>query len=121
MRYLVPILLVLFLAAWFLNWPVLSSQFDLNSCAEQYKFWKVRVIIFESMFLLLAVVCFLSCRGLTKALSCFSVIIVAGSIVDKAVFKISDYVYGDIVLVVLGIIASYIVYGRSKLAQKPIS
>lgn len=58
---------------------------------------------------------FLSWKGIEKALACFMVIITAGSFIDKAFFKIADYmIYGDTVLVILGIVVSVILYGKDR-------
>lgn len=66
------------------------------------------------MFMALVVVCFMLCRGLAKAFACFAIIMIAGSIVDKVFFNISSYVGGDAVLIILGVIASFIIYGRDR-------
>lgn len=81
---------------------------------QQYYFWEVRSVIYELMFLSLSIVCFIQGNGLVKALSCFAIIMVAGSIVDKVFFRITDYNFGDIVLVFLGIITSVAIYGRTR-------
>lgn len=106
--------MAIFIGAWFLNYPILSRQFDLESCMAQIQFWTARAIVYKFMFLLLGIVCFYSTDGLLKALICFAIVLIVGDLVDKIIFKIPYYVYGDIVLIVLGIITSVAVYGRTR-------
>lgn len=106
-------MVALFVVAWFLNYQILASHFDLRSCGQQYEFWKVRSVVYECMFLILAIVCFISCSGISKALACFAVIMIAGSLADKLLFKETGYVLADIILVVVGLIVSVYVFRRS--------
>lgn len=115
MKWLTVIFVALFIGAWFLNYPVLSKQFDMDSCMAQIQFWTARALVYKFMFLFLCIVCFLSTNGLTKAFTCFALILIIGDIVDKLLFRISSYVYSDIILIILGLITSYYVaYGRTR-------
>lgn len=89
----------------------------------QIKFWTSREIVYKFMFTFLAIVCFFSTQGVIKSLTCFALILVIGDLMDKVLFGITGYVIGDIFLIVVGIIVSVIVYGRSSLggSQKPNS
>jgi uncharacterized transporter YbjL len=78
----------------------------------QYYFWVDREIVYKFMMLFLAGVCFMQGSGLVKAFSCFIVIIIVGDLVDKLVFGITDYVFGDLVLIIVGLIVSVYVYRR---------
>lgn len=115
MKIVLPCFMVLFLILWYANYPVLSSKFDLESCMGQYNFWVSREIVYEFMFVLLGLVCLFSTGGLLKAISAFVVVMIIGDLVDKCVFGITDYVFGDIFLIVVGIIVSVVIYGRAKL------
>ncbi len=108
------VLLVLFIVVWFLNYPILSGMYDLESCIQQYEFWKLRSKVYELMFFILSVVCFLSLKGFAKSVSCFVVVIIAGSIVDKMFFGVTGYVLADILLIVLALVASVIVYRNER-------
>lgn len=110
MKVFVPAMILIFLIIWFLNYPILSRQFDLQSCGEQYDFWMLRSKVYEFMFLTLASVCFISCSGVSKAFACFAVIMIAGSLVDKIVFGVTGYVWADIVLIFVGLIVSVLVW-----------
>lgn len=70
--------------------------------------------IYEVMFLLLATLCFLQCSGFSKALACFAVILILGSIVDKLVFGETGYMVADIMLVLVGLAVSVIVYRNER-------
>lgn len=80
----------------------------------QIQFWTARALVYKFMFLFLCIVCFLSTNGLTKALTSFALVIIIGDLVDKVVFRITDYVISDIVLIILAMVTSYVVYGRTR-------
>lgn len=108
------IVLIAFIALWFTNFALLSRVYDVTVYDQYVAFWKMRGILYEGMFFSIALLLFLSWKGIEKALACFMVIVTAGSVVDKTFFNLTGYVYGDIVLVILAIITSYIVYGRDR-------
>lgn len=101
----------LFVIAWFSNYPVLAGLFDLESCSEQYRFWKVRSIVYELMFLTLTVSLFIKGAHLEKVIACFISILIASSIVDK-LFDLHSYMYSDLILIVLSLIVSFIVWKK---------
>ncbi len=103
-----------FITLWFLNSILLARFYDVSIYEEFIMFWNTRGILYDGMFLSLSVILFTSWKGIEKALACFMTIITAGSFVDKAFFKIADYVYSDFVLVFLGITVSAILYGKTK-------
>lgn len=80
----------------------------------QIDFWQWREIVYKFMFLALGIICFFSTKGIAKSLTCFAMCMVIGDLVDKLIFGITDYVFGDIVLVIVGLIVSVIIYGRSR-------
>lgn len=106
--------LIGFILLWFLNFAVLGKVYDTTVYAEYISFWRTRGILYDGMFLAISMLLFLSWKGIEKALACFMVIITAGSFVDKAFFRIADYMYGDIVLIILGIIVAAIIYGKDR-------
>lgn len=114
MKWLTAILIALFIGAWFMNYPILSKQFDMESCMAQISFWTARALVYKFMFLFLCIVCFVSTNGLTKAFTCFALVLIIGDLVDKIIFGFNTYVYGDIILILLGLIASYYTYGRTR-------
>src|SRR5688572_58293 len=117
MRAFLASLIVLFLVFWFLNYPILSRQFDMDSCMDQIRFWAARELVYKGMFLFLSITCFFSTHGLLKALTCFAIVLIVGDLVDKLLFGITGYVIGDIFLIISGIIISVITYGRSRLGK----
>ena len=108
-------LIAIFLAIWFLNSPVLQRIYNVKDYYGYVAFVNTRFQVYEFMFLSLSVVCFIACTGLSRALASFAIIMIAGSLVDKVIFKVSGYMIGDIVLIFLGIIASYFVWKRTSL------
>lgn len=110
-------LLVAFVLLWFLNSPILQRIYNVKDYYGYVDFVATRFKVYEVMFMILAGVCFLSCKGASKAISSFALILIIGSLVDKVFFNVTGYVYGDIFLVMLGLIVSVIVYGRSRLGK----
>jgi hypothetical protein len=114
MKWVLSILLGLFLVAWFLNYRLLTNIHDITSCMGQYYFWVDREKIYKFMMLFLAGVCFIQGSGVVKAFSCFIVIIISGDLIDKLFFGITGYVLADILLIVLALVASVIVYRNER-------
>lgn len=108
------IALIAFVLCWFGNSVVLGKFYDVTVYDEYLAFWRTRGILYDGMFLSMSVILFYTWRGFLKAGACFMVIITAGSFIDKALYRVVDYMYSDIVLVILGIIVSIIVYGRDR-------
>lgn len=106
------VVLIGFVVLWFVNFALLSRIYDTTIYEEYLSFWRMRGVLYDGMFFCISMILFLSWKGAEKALACFMVIVTMGSLVDKAIFSITDYAFGDIVLVILGIIISVIVYGR---------
>jgi len=107
-------LIGIFIGAWFLNSHVLLYFFPYTTAEEYYRFIAARNVTYEAMFLTLIGAVYLQSTGIVKALSCFAMILVTASIIDKAIFKITSYLYSDIVLVIIALIVSVVVYGRNK-------
>lgn len=103
-------LISIFLVFWFLNSPALQRLYNVSEYQGYIDFVATRFKVYESMFLMLSIVCFISCSGISKALACFSVIMITGSLVDKIVFGVNGYVWADIVLIFVGLIVSVIVW-----------
>jgi len=107
------VVVISFIVLWFVNSIALNKVYDTSTCDGYIDFWTSRSWVYDLMFCMLAVSSFLSSKGLTKAVSCFAVVVTAGSFIDKGLFKITGYLYGDIVLILLGIIVSVIVWKKS--------
>ncbi len=105
---------IAFLAIWFLNSHVLLYFFPYTTADEYYRFIAARNVVYEAMFLSLIVAIYLQSSGIVKAMACFAMILVAASVIDKAFFKITDYLWSDLVLVLIALAASGMVYGRNK-------
>lgn len=108
------LLIILFIVLWFGNSPYLQYLHDVSTVSGWMDFAMDRFKVYELMMLTLAIVCFVSCSGLSKALACFAVIMIAGSLIDKIVFGVTGYMLADIVLVMVGVTVSVIVYGRNR-------
>src|SRR4029079_13383210 len=65
---------------------------------------------YDTILFLMALVTFLNVRGLPKAISCFALLIMGGSFIDKVIFNVNQYLYSDIILIVLSIILSIHLY-----------
>lgn len=112
--------LIAFGLLWFCNFIVLKRFYDVTDYEQFKAFWKARGILYDGMFFVISLILFRSWKGLERAIACFMVIITAGSFIDKAFFMTADYMYADIVLIVLAIIASGTVYGRDKRGTKEL-
>lgn len=57
-------------------------------------------------------------KPLLKACAAFALILAAGSFADKVIFKLNQYLLSDVLLIVLGLLASWRIYrvehGRNK-------
>ena len=109
------IILTLVVVAYFANSYVLYKVYPNVSTdyVEFTRFYYTRNVVYEFMFLSCFVVSFLGGDRLTKAISCFGMIVTAGSLIDKAVFKITNYLVSDVALVLLSVVVSIYIYARS--------
>lgn len=119
--------MVVFCLIWFCNFIVLTRIYDVADYEQFKAFWNARGILYDGLFFTMSLVVFLLLgllpswnMAFERAVACFMTIITAGSFVDKAFFKIADYMYSDIVLIVLGIIASVILYGKDRRRNKEL-
>lgn len=122
---IVRIALIAFCLLWFGNFIVLSRVYDVSDYEQFKSFWRVRGIIYDGMFFCMSLLFFLLMgllarwnMTLERSMACFMTIITAGSFIDKAFFKIADYMISDIVLIVLGVITSVILYGKDRRRNK---
>lgn len=111
---MVKIVLILLCLVWFLNFWFLSHYFDTSTQEGFASFWKWRSVLYDSTFFLVCLALFVNFIGLNRAIACFMVIVTAGSVFDKAVFSIAGYVFGDIILIGLGLTVSAISYARDR-------
>lgn len=58
---------------------------------------------YDTMLFFMAFVTFLNVKGVLKLLSCFLVIMTGGSFIDKVVFGLNQYLYSDLILIVIAV------------------
>lgn len=106
------LILILLGLAYLLNYCVLLWLYPdvSNSQEEYYKFISSRNIVYEGMFFMFFVLVFLLSEGFMKSVACFFVIMTAGSLIDKAVFHMTEYLISDIILAIIAIAISVYVY-----------
>lgn len=105
---------ILLIITWFANSHVLLYLFPYKTHEEYYAFIAKSNIAYEIMLLLAVAVAFFETKGMLKALATFIMILVFASVIDKAIFRITTYIYSDIVLVFVALVVSRFVYGRNK-------
>lgn len=107
------VLIGLLIATWFLNSHVLLYLFPYGDSHEKYyAFIAKSNITYELMMLFAIGAAYIESKGILKAMSCFIMILVFASIIDKAVFKITDYLYSDIIFVFVALTVSWIVWKK---------
>ena len=79
---------------------------------EYIKYYAERNIVYEIMFFLFCLVAVYSTRGISKALFCFLDVMIGGSVIDKALFKITYYIYTDLILIVIATCTAFIIYNH---------
>ncbi len=104
----------LFIIGWFSNTYVLLKLFPYSTQSEYYRFIQARNIVYEGMFLTLITALYLTSKGVMKGISCFIMILVAASVIDKAIFDVTTYLKSDLILVLIALTVSILVYGRNK-------
>jgi hypothetical protein len=92
--------------------------YDLNDCGEYVKFYSARNVVYEIMFFLFCMIGFYNTKGLTKALLCFLGVMIFGSVIDKAIFKITYYIYTDIIIGIIAICTSYTIYNHGRRVER---
>lgn len=92
--------------------------YNLNDCGEYVKFYAARNVVYEIMLFLFCMIGFYNTRGLTKAFLCFLGVMIFGSIIDKGLFKITYYIYTDIVIGVIAICISIIIYNHDRRVER---
>lgn len=106
-------LVILFVVLWFVNYWALQKYYNVQDYYQYKDFIYARDIVYECMMLCLSVALFIKAQPLIKSFSAFVVIIITGDIFDKLT-GVYTYVYSDFILIVVGLIASLFVYGRTK-------
>lgn len=105
---------IVLIMLYFGNSIVFKYIYDTSICSEFVKFYASRNIVYEIMFFLFCIVGFYNTRGLTKAFLCFLAVMIFGSVVDKAFFKITYYIYTDFVVSIIATCISYIIYQHDR-------
>jgi uncharacterized membrane protein len=111
--------ITLFVVMFFTCQLVLSYFFPLHKddLEEWQRYFMAKDAAYDLMFVLSSWLVFsLAEKPLLKAIAAFALIMTAGSFVDKVIFQLNQYLWSDVLLTVLGIIASWRVYkhGRHK-------
>lgn len=105
---------IVLIVLYFGNSILFRYLYDTTDCGEFVKFYAERNIVYEIMFFLFCMMAFYNTRGLTKSLLCFLGVMIAGSVIDKTFFKITYYVYTDLILIVIASCASFIIYNHDR-------
>ena len=105
---------IVLILLYFGNSVIFRYVYDTTDCGEFVKFYAERNIVYEIMFFLFCMIGFYNTRGWSKALLCFLGVMIAGSVIDKAIFKITYYIYTDIILFVIAVCASIIIYNHDR-------
>lgn len=110
------VIIIIVIILYFANYYVLSWIYPeaLNDYDVFLKFYATRNTLYEVLFFMLFVINYLSSVGLSKALSCFGMIITFASFVDKGFFNFTGYLWSDIALVLVALFTSYKVYKKWK-------
>lgn len=81
---------------------------------EFLEFYNTRNIIYEWMWFLFFCIIFNVGDRVLRTVSVFGLVVVSGSLIDKALFKISHYIPTDLLLVLIGIFVAHKVYKYGK-------
>lgn len=99
---------------WFLNSVILKRIYDVSVYDQYLVFWNTRGALYDALFACTSFTFTGLTKGKLKALAVFMFIITLGSFLDKALFKIADYMYSDIVLIISGVIVAVLIYKRDE-------
>ncbi len=105
---------IVLILLYFGNSVVFRYLYDTTECGEFVKFYAERNIVYEIMFFLFCMIGFYNTRGLAKMFLCFLGVMIFGSVIDKAFFRITTYIYSDFIIVVIAICTSYIIYNHDR-------
>ena len=81
------------------------------------QYFIVRDAIYDAMFFISFIVLYWALPGIGKSIAAFGVFLTGGSFIDKVIFGLNQYLYSDIILVIMALLFSLYVYkryGRSK-------
>lgn len=113
---MLKIVLIAFCLLWFGNSFVLEKIYDVTNYDGYKAFWNARDILYDSMYFLMSVAMFLLLKLLSmpfeRATACYMMLITFGSVFDKAVLKVFDYMLSDLILVPGSILVSTFRYVR---------
>lgn len=106
------LIILIIVMIYILNYPVLSRVFpDLETDYGQFlMFYRTRNILYELMFFWSFLLVYRVSERSIKAMATFGMVLTSGSLIDKAVFHISEYLMSDIILLIIALIASIKVY-----------
>jgi hypothetical protein len=78
-----------------------------------FQYFLKKDALYDVMFFLFFLIVFWKTTGLDKSISSFGVIMSGGSAFDKQIMGINQYLYSDVVLVIIGILISVYIYLRN--------
>lgn len=110
------LILILLGLAYVLKYPVLSRMYpNVSVDYDQYcAFQKAQNIWYEFMFFGFFIETFLLTNRNTimRSVACFFLILTGGSLIDKAIFDITQYLISDFVLIAIALAISIFIYVR---------
>lgn len=77
--------------------------------AEFVQYYYTKIRFDETMFMLLFFVVFLLSSRWIRAISLFGFVVTFGSVADKIIFGFNDYLYTDIILIIVGLRLAWLV------------
>lgn len=105
---------VVLILLYFGNSVIFRYIYDTTKCSEFIKFYAERNMVYEIMFFLFCMIGFYNSSGWTKYFLCFLGVMIAGSVIDKVLFKITDYVYTDLLLVAIAICTTFTIRNHAR-------
>ena len=111
MRIVIAIACIL---VYLFNSIALSRLYDMSDYNQFVEAYYIRCSLYEVIFCLLFYSLYAANTGILRAVFCFAFVLCAASCVDKLVFKISHYLWSDILVVVAAILLAYVVYKKEK-------
>jgi len=106
------VLISAFVLMFHLNYPFLVWLYPNFETVEFDDFYFSRARIYETMFLISAIVFYLNTKGETRAVSTFGLVIVAASWIDKVIYKIHEYLFSDSFLIIIAAGTAFYIYKK---------
>lgn len=100
-----------FTTEWTLTYFLPTAATDFN---VWMKYFMAKDAAYDIMFFLMFLVCFWSTRGFAKATSAAMVVMSGGSVIDKVIFGLNQYLWSDILLTALALLYGWRTYKFEK-------